>query len=215
MGLRFSLKVICIVAVLSALVVGAHYSIRFVDAPEREVLATLLGAAATIFAGWLAWESLTMQAQRTEPEKIDRAKIRKEDAVVAIAPAVHASANWLTLIDAELAKPGDREGKSVRVKKSGRFLNEVIDRNFLVALMDELSADDRINLLMIVSTMRSSLALAQIHFDDELSSDDIALVRKAIAGLRNHLSRFDTDLHSVFLRDSGLQPEQSQETATR
>lgn len=205
MASDFSFKALCVIIVLSVLVASGHYGLTFVHDPSQtEVLATLAGAAATIFAGWLAWQSATMQVQQAQNDKVERAIVRKEDAVVAIVQPVHAAAAWLLFLQKELSQPGDPDGKSLRTKRSARHLDQVLDRHLLLALMGELGADDRINLLMIVATMRTALAMAEIHSDDVLSIDDLVRIRDVVAKLEPHLGRFDSDLHKAFLSDAGL-----------
>jgi len=70
---------VLIAALLTGLVTAGHYGLAYVEASHREGLATLIGAAATIFAGGLAWESLSFQARRAERKKEDRAILREED----------------------------------------------------------------------------------------------------------------------------------------
>lgn len=65
-------------------VLAGAYCLTVFDTSHREVVATLVGASATIFAGWLPWESLTFQAQRANRTKSLQAAIRKEDAVIAL-----------------------------------------------------------------------------------------------------------------------------------
>jgi hypothetical protein len=149
-----------------------------------------------------------MQVHRAQKDRVERAIVCKEDAVVVVVQPVHAAAAWLLFLDKELSQSGDRDGKSLRIKRSARHLDQVLDRDLLLALMGELGADDRINLLMIMATMRTALAMAEIHSDDVLSTDDLSRIREVVAKLEPRLHRFDSDLHKVFLRDSGLTIEQ-------
>ncbi len=206
--MRFAMKALCLIAVLIAVVALGAYGLTFIkDQSEREILAILAGAAATIFAGWLAWESAIFQAQRADQEKVARAIARKEDAVVAIVQPIHAAAAWLSSLIKETSQPGDRDGKSLRTKRQARQLDQVLDRHLLLALMSELGADDRINLLMIAATMRTAIAMTHMHSAaDVVTADELVRIKDILEKLENHLVRFDADLHRVFLRDSGLSP---------
>ena len=83
----------------------------------------------------------------------------------------------------------------------------ILDRELFVALMGELGADDRINLLMIIDTIRTALAMSEIHSDDYvLSIDELNSIKGALTKLEPHLGRFDASLHDVFVRDSGMKP---------
>ena len=62
----FSPEAFAILLVLIALVLVGAYCLMVFDSSHGEGIATLVGAAATIFAGWLAWESLTFQAHRAD-----------------------------------------------------------------------------------------------------------------------------------------------------
>jgi hypothetical protein len=200
-ALTFSLKVLAILLVLSASVLVAAYCLVFVDPSHREGAATLVGAAATIFAGWLAWESLTFQAQRADRAKSLQAAVRKEDAVIALTQPIHAATALMAVIDRELSRVGDTVGASLRVKKSARHLDHVIDRDLLLWLMDELGADDRINLLIIIGTLRTVLAVSEFGTDTHLSADDFRTMKEALSRLETYLTAFDAELKNAFVRD--------------
>jgi hypothetical protein len=206
MAVRLPLKIIYVVAVLIVVVAAIYIGLTFVaDTTNRSVLAALVGGAATFFAGWLAWESVISQAQRADGERLERAAARKEDARIAIAQPIHAAAAWLSSLQKDLLQQGDRSGKSLRAKRHGRQLDESLDQDLVVALLTDLSADDRANLLMIVGTMRTALAMGHISSEkDELSHEDLGRIKQALIGLAAQLSRFDEELHSVYLRDAGL-----------
>ncbi len=204
-ALTFIFKALVLLLVLFAAGFIATWCLKFVDPSHREIVATLAGAGATMFAGWLAWESVTIQAKRVQTDKLERAIVRKRDAVVAVTQPIHAAAAWLSLLNKEIPQPGDREGKSLRAKRSARQLDQVLDRDLLLALINELGAEDRINLLMIIGTMRTALAMAEPQsFDPKLSNDDLESIRDVVSKLESHLTRFDRNLHQVFVRDSEL-----------
>ena len=102
-----ALKTAIVGAVLTGLVMAGYYGLSLVAEGRREGLATLVGAAATIFAGWLAWQSVIFQARRTEADQIERAEARKEDLVVAVAQPVHAASTLAACIVKELSQTGD------------------------------------------------------------------------------------------------------------
>ena len=145
-----------------------------------------------------------MQAARADQDRLARAVARKLDTVVAAAPPVHAAAAWLASLKKDLSQTGDPHGKSLRAKRNGRQLDNVLDRDILLALLAELGADARANLLLIVSTMRTAIAMAQIHsVEDVLSTDDLARIESVLSTLESHLARFDQGLHNAFLSDVG------------
>jgi len=148
---------------------------------------------------------VVLQAKRIDIERADRAAARKHDAIVAITQPIHAAAAWLILITGELRQTGDRDGKSLRVKRFGRQLEQVLDRDLILALLPDLAVDDRINLLMIFGTMRAALAMAEVHSThDVLSSDEISGIGQVLGGLKDHLARFHRKLHDSFVRGIDL-----------
>lgn len=199
---RFWLKALIAALVLAAIIAAIYFGLRLVPDPsKRELLATLTGAAATVFAGWLAWASVMTQVARADAERLARAEARKLDAVVAITQPVHAAAAWLALLKRDLSQSGDRDGRSLRAKRGGRQLDQVLDRDLVLALLDDMSANDRADLLMIVGTMRAALAMTQINVAEEvLSVDDRRRIRDAISSLSDHLQRFDEELLQIFNR---------------
>jgi len=71
-------------------------------------------------------------------------------------------------------------------------------------LMDELSADDRLNLLMIVESMRTALAMAEIHSKEPLTDNNLAVLREVLSRMNRYLAGFDRELHEVFSGDAGF-----------
>jgi len=203
-GRLFLVKMTVVLAVLFIVVAAGSYVLTFIDPSQRDGVATMVGAAATIFAGWLAWQSVTLQVRRSEIAKTRQASVRKLDAVVAVTQSIHAASALIAVLDVEISRAGDRDGKSLRVKRSAKYLEQVIDREVLLGLLNELSADDRVNLLMILATMRTAIAMAAIQSEDVLSVDDFGAMRTALARLQTYLAGFDASLHEAFLRDSGL-----------
>jgi hypothetical protein len=107
----------------------------------------------------------------------------------------------MAVIDRELSRVGDTVGASLRVKKSARHLDHVIDRDLLLWLMDELGADDRINLLIIIGTLRTVLAVSEFGTDTHLSADDFRTMKEALSRLETYLTAFDAELKNAFVRD--------------
>ena len=132
-----------VIAILAAAVATGYFSLSLIaDHPDRELLAVLVSAAATVFAGWLAWEFIITQGERAADDQIERAAARKLDAVVAISSSIHSASAWLLRLNKDLAQQGDRDGKSLRAKRDGRQLDQVLDRVLVLALLNDLSADE-------------------------------------------------------------------------
>ena len=199
LGATVALKTVIVGAVLAGLVAAGYYGLNLVADGRREGLSTLAGAAATIFAGWLAWQSVIFQARRAEIEKIERAKARKANAVIALTQAVHATSTMAAIASAEIDRVGDSDGKSLRVKKIARMVDQVVDKDLITVLLDDLSADDRLNLLMIVGQMRTALAMAEIQSQDRLSVDNFKVIRTVLTELEGYLAAFDKELHAAFV----------------
>ncbi len=51
------------------------------------------------------------------------------------------------------------------------MVNQMVDKDLVTALLADLSADDRINLVMIVGEMQTALAVSQIHLEDQVTVD--------------------------------------------
>jgi len=72
-------------------------------------------------------------------------------------------------------------------------------------MLEDLSADDRINLLMIVAALRSALAMAELQNIGEeivLTIQEYRQIKRALDQAVETLSRFDNELCQVYLRDS-------------
>jgi hypothetical protein len=133
----------------------------------------------------------------TKKERELRAQVRKEDLVVAITQSIHAASALFVCIDKELKSPGDREGQSARVKRRANIIKELLDPEVLIRLTDDLSADDRLRLLMVVGQMQSLLAIV-------LSDDDLEIMRGVLIGLHRYIALFDAELGAAYARDSRL-----------
>ena len=85
--------------------------------------------------------------------------------------------------------------------------------------MGELGADDRINLLMIIDTIRTALAMSEIHSDDYvLLIDELNSIKGALTKLEPHLGRFDASLHDVFVQfrnEAGLRAQKYKQRGRR
>ena len=112
------LKFAAIIAALVAFVVLSNETIEYFAPRHPEALAALIGAAATIFAGWLAWESLIFkgnvdqeQARRdreqSEQEKTQRAKLRKEDIKLMLQQPIFAAAELAAGVMQEVSSDGE------------------------------------------------------------------------------------------------------------
>jgi len=191
---------------LVILVAAGHFGLPFIEEPRREILAILVGAAATIFAGWLAWESATAKERRDERDRVDRAAASKQAAIVALAQPVHAASIWLAKLIEDLRAPGDRDGKSLRAKRLARELDHVLDRDLLLVLAPDLGADDLLDMFIIYGTMRAPIAMSEMRSEEiVLSTDDLVRIGTALAQLQAHLKRFDANLGEVFTRDSEIE----------
>ena len=79
--------------------------------------------------------SVIVSTRRADHERIERAKIRKVDAMTAVIQSVHAAATLAKVLAQEIARQGDREGKSLRVKRSARHLDQALDTQLLILLL--------------------------------------------------------------------------------
>ncbi len=201
---RLVARFVGVAATLAGLVWIAGAAVSFFAPAHPDTLATLIGAAATIFAGYLAWESIFFKARLDDAEKVARARLRKEDLVVAITQSIHAAATLAARIVLELSQTGDRVGQSKRVKRQATMLSRVFNAESVIRLTDELAAEDRQVLLMIVNQLQSALAMAELGAEEPLSDDDLTIIRDVLTGLHRYIALFDEDLGAVYARDSRL-----------
>ena len=73
-------------------------------------------------------------------------------------------------------------------------LKAVLNPETLIRLMDELGADDRRVLLMIIGQLQAVLAMAEVSAQDVLSDDELEVMRGVLAGLHRYLAIFDKGL---------------------
>lgn len=57
--------------------------------------------------------------------------------------------------------------RGVTCKTRWRQLDQVVDRDLVLTLLEDMNADDRADLLMIIGTMRAVLAMTQIYGVEE------------------------------------------------
>ena len=198
---RLLVRFLAVIALLGAFLWAGNAAVAYFASAHPDTLATLIGAAATIFAGYLAWESIFYKSNLEQAEKETLAQLRKEDLVVAITPSIHAATSLAACVEVELSQTGDTVGQSLRVKRHATRLSRVFNAEILIRLMDALGANDRRVLLIIVGTLQSVLSMAELGTDQVLSDDDLKIMRGALTGLHRFVGIFDADLGEVYARD--------------
>jgi hypothetical protein len=200
LGMRF----LAVLATLGGFIAAGSWAVSYFAPAHPDSFAALVGAAATIFAGYLAWESIFFKDRLEQAEKVARAEARKEDLVVVIAQPVHTASTLAACIVRELGQSGDEHGQSQRVKRRALILREVFKPEILIPLADEASAEDRVTLLMVVGQLQAVLAMAELGAANDISDDDLERMRAVLAGLRRYIGLFDPELAAAYARDSHL-----------
>ena len=132
---------------------------------------------------------------------------------MAVAPSIQASSILGARLVTELKGSGDAEGRSLRVKRAARTVREVFNPEVLLRLMDELRAEDRQLLLIIVGYIQAVLARAELGSDVALSRHDLEAIAIILANLHRYIEFFDPELAKSYAEDSKLPIEELNKVA--
>jgi hypothetical protein len=187
-------------------------------AAHEGLAAGLIGAAGALFAGWLAFDAIQEQLLE-ERERDDRRRVAEEEhrrsrereakeaAVVCIAQPVHAAAAALALIGQALHATREYERRAddlikLAAEHTAGALNSFVVRES----MRDLDIDDRLLYLTIVGTLNAFVSVSERPSPALTRNQRLEGQRDILMKLHRYLQVFDSELASVFARDSNTEP---------
>ena len=178
-------------------------------AAHEGLAAGLLGGAGALFAAWLAYEAIQEQISVGEKQRLQQQTEAKAVAAICIAPPVQAAAAALAEVVSALKAQGvtgmSEADKKVEVATS--YVETALRDPAIQEIMGDLSLDDRLIYHSIVGTLRTFVNISNNPSPALIRTQRLRNLRRALMNIHTYLKAFDdTDLASVYIRDSNTKP---------
>lgn len=128
----------------------------------RDLAGALIGAAGTVFAGWLAWEAIRYQTSLAKVERDARQAEIKELAVIILKPLMDTIGLTAQNLDIALSNAPKviADDAVAKLKPSVQMLEKIYRGLDLAPVMQGLSAHDMQVLAMIDSSVKTFLVIS-------------------------------------------------------
>lgn len=173
-------------------------------AAHENLAGGLIGAAGALFAAWIAFTTVQGQIEEGRAQRERVYAEAKAAAVMAIAQPVHAAAPTLRAVRRILeSQPGPIGAQDIETISRGiGYVDAALDNFVLREIAGDLRVEDRVIYIAIISTLTTLINISQAPNIDRLVH--LRNQQKALENVGTYLRRFDTELASVFKRDSAV-----------
>jgi hypothetical protein len=189
---------------------------------HEDLAAGLIGGAGALFAAWIAWEAVQEQIgeernlrerqTRNEEERRQRLQIEaKQTAIGSIAQTVHAAAATLFVVERAMrAGYGMEQGNADELVEQGvRHIRRTLESFTVREVFRDLGADDRQIYLAIIGTLETLVSVSLEPSPVSSKMERLQNQQHALMNIHHYLQAFDTELASVYARDSGTRAPNS------
>jgi hypothetical protein len=162
----------------------------------KELVGNAIGAAGTVFAGWLAWRAVHKEIKIAAEERRERQVEAREVIVFAAAKIVHAAAAALSACRYASKYPvGSGPFETVAEKMS--LLELLMKTTSARSLAAELAPGDRVLAITVLESADAAVAVWQTT-KAENNAFHVKYWMKQLEGFGKALREFDGELHDVF-----------------
>ena len=166
------------------------------------LIGALLGAAGTIFAGWLAWRGVQFQISRIESERKRRENEAFDLFKIAVAKQIPAAAGaryftWL-------GTKGMASSVNDAIEWHVRLLETHIHESSARPLLADLSIDRRVPCLMLLDSLQSIVASWRSDTSGSLPIQ-IEWLQRQMEGIEKCIRYIDADLTDAFMGYRGTE----------
>src|SRR5262249_28244110 len=161
----------------------------------QSLIGSLVGAAGTVFAGWLAFHAVQRQIAHTEPQLGQSQEAAKVAATMALTQPVHAAATTLYVI--RLAYAASDAGEDERtqadrvVERSIGQLARALEHFSLKEIARDLDSNNRALYLGILLRLNSFVTIATNPAADMTRDDRLSLQIRTLEGTHEFIALFD------------------------
>jgi hypothetical protein len=185
-------------------------------ATHEDLAAGLIGGAGALFAAWLAFTAVQEQIgeershrerqTRNEEERRRRQQTEaKQAAIGSIAQTVHAAAATLFVVERAIrAGYGMEQGNADQLVEQGvRHIQRTLESFTVREIFRDLGADDRLIYLAIIGTLETLVSVSLEPSPVLNRMQRLENQRHALMNVHHYLGAFDSELASIYARDSG------------